>query len=451
MPESQNTEYKESWRDEYLKWICGFANAQGGRICIGVRDDGEVVGVPDSKRLLEEIPNKVRDAMGIVVDVNLLEKDGHEYIEINVPAYPVGISCRGVYHYRSGSTKQVLSGPALESFLLGRRGVTWDNTPLPVFRFEDVDDAAIEHFKALAVRKGRISGELLNEPTATLLEKLHLVNGGYLNNAAMLLFSKDPERYQLGAYLKIGYFETDADLRFQDEIHGPLLEQADKAVELIYLKYMKAKISYDGLQRMERYFVPAAALREALLNAICHKQYQSGIPIQISVYDDKLYVANAGCLPENWTAETLMQKHASKPHNPNIANVFYLAGFIESWGRGIEKICSALSADDLPMPEYTVHPGDIMVKFAAPDDHAANGTGPLNRQGVGLDDGKDVGLAGKIMELVSTDPEVTIPVMAEQIHVTTRTIERTVRKLRENGRLTREGGKRYGRWVIVGH
>ena len=151
------------------------------------------------------------------------------------------------------------------------------------------------------------------------MEKLHLMNGPYLTNAAMLLFSKDPEKWQLGAYVKIGYFETDADLLYQDEIHGSILEQIDKIVELVYLKYMKAKITYEGMQRIERYFVPEEALREALLNALCHKQYQSGVPIQISVYEDKLYIANCGCLPENWTLENLMSKHASSPYNPNIA------------------------------------------------------------------------------------------------------------------------------------
>ena len=131
-------------------------------------------------------------------------------------------------------------------------------------------------------------------------------------------FSKDPEKWQLGAYVKIGYFETDADLLYQDEIHGSILEQIDKIVELVYLKYMRAKITYEGMQRIERYFVPEEALREALLNALCHKQYQSGVPIQISVYEDKLYIANCGCLPENWTLENLMNKHASSPYNPTL-------------------------------------------------------------------------------------------------------------------------------------
>ena len=107
---------------------------------------------------------------------------------------------------------------------------------------------------------------------------------------------------------------------------------------------------------------------EALLNALCHKQYQSGIPIQISVYDDRLYIANCGCLPENWTLKNLMRKHASSSYDPNIAHVFYLAGFIESWGRGIEKVCSACKKDGVPQPVYTINPGDIMIEFTAPED-----------------------------------------------------------------------------------
>lgn len=94
---------------------------------------------------------------------------------------------------------------------------------------------------------------------------------------------------------------------------------------------MKAKISYDGLQRVEEYFVSEASMREAILNAIVHKQYESGVPIQISVYKDKLYITNVGKLPDHWTEETLYQKHGSKSYNPNIAHVFYLAGHIESW------------------------------------------------------------------------------------------------------------------------
>ena len=108
MPEHQNIEYKQSWRDEYLKWICGFANANGGTIFIDKDDNGNVVGVDEAKRLLEEIPNKVRNVLGIMVDVNLHETEQVDYLEIIVEPYPNSISYKGQYHYRSGSTKQEL-------------------------------------------------------------------------------------------------------------------------------------------------------------------------------------------------------------------------------------------------------------------------------------------------------------------------------------------------------
>lgn len=129
---------------------------------------------------------------------------------------------------------------------------------------KDVDDTEVERFRGLAAKRGRIAPELLDEPEEVLMQKLHLVNSGYLTNAATLLFAKDPQDFQQGAYIKIGYFASDADLLYQDEIHGSLLEQVDKALEVIYLKYMKAKISYEGIQMVERYFVPEAALRGSL-------------------------------------------------------------------------------------------------------------------------------------------------------------------------------------------
>ena len=116
MPENQNVEYKSSWRDEYLKWICGFANAQGGKLYIGIDDNGKVCGVQNAKKLMEDIPNKIRETIGILVDVNLLSVDSKEYIEISVSASSDPVNYKGEYHYRSGSTKQLLQGPVLTHF-----------------------------------------------------------------------------------------------------------------------------------------------------------------------------------------------------------------------------------------------------------------------------------------------------------------------------------------------
>lgn len=282
------------------------------------------------------------------------------------------------------------------------------------------------------------------------MEKLHLINGDYLTNAAMLLFSKRSwMQWQLGAYVKIGYFESDADLLYQDEIHGSILEQIDKIVELVYLKYMRAKITYEGMQRIERYFVPEEALREALLNALCHKQYQSGVPIQISVYEDKLYIANCGCLPENWTLENLMRKHASSPYNPNIAHVFYLAGFIESWGRGVEKICAACRKDGVPQPVYTVNPGDIMIQFTAPEERVVHVSRKVTDRVTDQVTDRVTENEKRLLALLAEDPGYTLAQLVERTGVSRKTVAQRLKKLKDEGAIERVGSDRKGYWKIL--
>ena len=111
---------------------------------------------------------------------------------------------------------------------------------------------------------------------------------------------------------------------------GNLFPQIENTIDVLKLKYLRALISYDELYRKESYPVPLAALREALLNAVVHKDYASATAIQISVYPDKLMIWNPGHLPESWTLDKLMSKHASCPFNPDIANTFFRAGLIES-------------------------------------------------------------------------------------------------------------------------
>lgn len=361
--ESQNIEWKESWRDEYIKWICGFSNAQGGKIYIGTDDNGNVVGVADSKKLLEDIPNKVRDILGIIVDVNLLEEDGKSYIEISVNPSSYPVNYKGEYHYRSGSTKQLLKGSALTEFLLSKTGYKWDAVPVDDVTVEDLDKESFDIFRREALRSGRMTREDLNMTNEQLLDSLGLLDKGKLKRAAVLLFHRKPEKWITGAYIKIGYFGEGSDLQYQDEIRGSLFIQADRVVDLIYLKYMKARISYDNVTRIETYPLPKSAVREAIYNALIHSDYSALIPIQIRIHADEVYISNDCVLPVGWTVETLMEKHRSEPHNPNIANAFFRAGYVETWGRGIEKICEACKKHGVPDPEYMLHPGDIMIKF----------------------------------------------------------------------------------------
>lgn len=337
MAESQNVEYKESWRDEYLKWVCGFANAQGGSIYIGLNDNGEVVGVADCKKLLEDIPNKIRDTMGIIADVNCLDKNGKQYIQIivNPSSYP--ISYRGEYHYRSGSTKQQLRGSALTEFLVRKTGYHWDAVPIDHVSVADLDMESFEIFRREAVRTERMTRKDLECTNEDLLNKLGLIVDGKLKRAAVLLFYRNPQRFFTGCYVKIGKFGIGSDLQYQDVVEGSLILIADRVVELIYLKYLKASISYDKEVRVETYPYAREAIREAVYNALIHCKWEDGIPIQVRIEDEAMYISNACVFPSDWTTENLMKTHNSRPYNPDLANTFFRAGYIESWGRGFKK------------------------------------------------------------------------------------------------------------------
>lgn len=192
--ESQNIEWKESWRDEYLKWVCGFANAQGGKIYIGTDDNGKVIGLQDSKKLLEDIPNKVRNVLGIIVDMNLLKEDEKDYIEIciNPNSYPVNY--KGEYHYRSGSTKQQLKGQALNQFLLQKTGITWDSVPVQGVSVQDLRNDSFDIFREQAVLSKRIDSKDIDATNEQLLDNLNLLENGQLKRAAILLFHHNPEK-----------------------------------------------------------------------------------------------------------------------------------------------------------------------------------------------------------------------------------------------------------------
>ena len=437
--ENQHIEWKVSWRDEYIKWICGFANAQGGTLVIGKNDKGEVTGIRDAKKFLEELPNKVRDILGIIVDVNLRTFRKKEYIEIVVEPYPYPISHKGRYYFRSGSTRQELKGAALDKFLLKKQGKRWDSVPVPHVKANDFSNEAFDRFKNLAEKSGRMSEAVLHDSNDAIIDNLQLKEADFIKRASILLFHHDPEKHVTGAFIKIGFFRTDADLLYQDEVHGHLFEQADKTIDLLLTKYLRAYIDYEGITRVEKYPFPKDALREALLNAIVHKDYSSGIPIQISVYEDKIYFWNDGQLPEDWTIERLLTKHPSKPYNPLVANAFFRAGLIEAWGRGIEKMQAECKEAGVPAPIFNYDMPGLMIEFRSKDVKSLP-------KSSGKSSGKT---AVQIIKLMGEDSHITIPKLAETLGVTTRAIEKQISNLQKNGQIKRVGPARGGHWEIT--
>jgi ATP-dependent DNA helicase RecG len=445
--ESQNLEWKESWHDEYLKWICGFANAQGGTIVIGKNDKGKITGIQNAEKLLEDLPNKIRSTMGIVAKVNLKHKNSLSYIEIIVPSYPNAISYRGKYYLRTGSTNQELSGYSLDSLLLGKYGRTYDAMPLPNLKISDFWHDAFDIFRKKSVASKRLTDEDVAVSDEELLSSLNLIENNYPLLASALVFHQTPQKLCLGAYVKIGYFANDAEILYQDEITGAMVEIADKIVETIFTKYFIGLIRYEGIQRIDDYPMPRSALREAIMNAIVHRDYSTGSPIQIRIYDDKVIIANDCHLPEGTTIADLATAHKSVSINPLVASAIFRSGQIEAWGRGIERIIKLCIADNLPEPDFFVTPRTFTITFHIRNNHLDKETTnvPINvPTNVPINE-----IEKQVLKLVEDNNKITYEEIAEHIGKNRKTAQRIVTDLKNKGIIIREGARKNGYWKLL--
>jgi ATP-dependent DNA helicase RecG len=385
--------------------------------------------------------------VAIVADISLHTEGDEEYISIAVGAYPFPISYHGVYYLRSGSTTQELTGSSLDEFMLRKQGKTWDGVPVPYVEFADFEIDAFKVFRRKAVESTRLARKDLEITDEKLLDTLQLTDGKYLKRATLLLFHQDSEKWVPGAYVKIGMFANDKDLLYQHEIHCPLMMMPDRVMETLYLNYFKGAISYEGIQRIETYPVPHAACREAITNAVCHRDYSTGVPIQIKVFPNRVIIYNDGRLPENWSVENLLTTHRSEPHNPMIANAFFRAGMIESWGRGIENITDACKEAGQKEPSFEFKHGrefsvtffsDVAITESDPDKDTVKDP---NRDT--LNDTQR-----QILSLLAGNPRMTAREIATELGINERNTKKNIKVLRNAGLLARIGADRGGHWEV---
>ena len=430
MAEQQNIEYKQSWHDDYLKWVCGFANAQGGVIFIGKDDNGNVVGIDDYKKLMDDIPNKIRNSIGIMVEVNLNEEAGKRFIEIVTHPYSVPISLRGRYYYRSGSTKQELTGASLNEFLLKKSGKTWDDVLEPRASFDDIDEKTVSTFLKASENAGRLPE---NEGLALsdLFEKLRLTENGQLKRAALVLFGKEPGKFYPNTFVKIGRFgKDDADIKFQETEEGNIIQLLQAVLNQLNHKFLIRPIEFEGMHRIEKGEYPIAAIREMLLNSLVHRNFM-GAPIQIRVYDDKINIWNEGTLPAGLTLDALKRSHSSRPRNPIIADVCFKGGYIDAWGRGTIRIIDTCKQAELPEPEMKELDGGFIITLFK------DNLTPEQLTKLGLND-RQV----KAVLFVKEKGKITNSEYQILNEISDRTALRDIEELTEKGILIKEGEKK---------
>ena len=302
MSEKQNIEWKQSWRDEYLKTICAFANTEGGTLIIGKDDKGQTVELDSTKKLLEDIPSKIKSHLGIISSVNLRDDGDRSFIEIITHSYTNPISYRGKYYIRSGSTTHELNGAELTDFLLAKSGKTWDEIIVDNASITDIDPDSIQKLITDSNEKGRLP-ETDDLSDLKIMQKLRVAQDDQIKRSGIILFAKDPNQFVPNCKVMIGRFGEDSeDLKFQEVVEGNLIYTLQEVQTQLNHKFLTRPVDFVGMMRQEKDEYPVAALREMLLNALVHKKY-GGATIQLRVFDDRLSIWNEGVLPSGLTIE----------------------------------------------------------------------------------------------------------------------------------------------------
>ncbi|MEJ5251082.1 MAG: helix-turn-helix domain-containing protein [Armatimonadota bacterium] len=362
--ESQTLEFKRQWTDNALEDLAAFANTDGGDLLIGVRDDGEVVGAQADDKELQRLASVIASHLHLTPAIEVLQMENRPVIRITVKPAPYLVACRGRYLRRVGTTNRDFAPEEMARHILTRSGIAWESLPSD-WGMEEVDEEAVAHFARLA--RQRLPHIDPAQPER-VLENLSLLHEGKLNNAGILLFARRPQRLFPLAQVRIGIFRGSHILDSHD-FQGNLWQQLDGAMER-FRQVLKVRFdirveepSLEGLQRREVWEYPLEALREAVANALIHRDYTYPADIQIRLEEDRLEVWSPGELPPPLTPQALYGPHASVLRNPLIAQAFYFAGVIERWGSGTTRIVDLCREQDLPEPEFANWQGGVRVVF----------------------------------------------------------------------------------------
>jgi len=370
--ESENVEFKEQWNDHCLEALASFVNTKGGVLLIGVRDNGTIIGWTGDDRAQQVIINQIVEILRVQPAVSIQQEQGKPVLVIEVKPGTTLATFRGRYFQRVGNTTREIPAEQLGRYFIAKLGVQWDSIT-DNYTLDQIDPEAIKRFLELA--KKRLPFARDNESIENILQNLELIHDGKITRAAILLFGKNPQAQFIAAQIHMGRFKDAITIIDDKLLKGNLFSQVDAAVQL-FQQYMQVRFEFEGksrtdeplsaMQRTEIWDYPIKALREAVINALIHRDYfQTGSEIQIRFYDDQVMITNPGGLPEGMTVEELRrEKHRSLPRNALLAQVFYYGELLEKWGTGTSRMITLCREHGIPEPEFSAHPDWFGVTFA---------------------------------------------------------------------------------------
>lgn len=365
--EGESAEFKASLSqiDAILKTISAFSNKIGGTILIGVTDDKKISGVDIGRNTLENLANGVRKETDpqIFPYIDYQEIDNKTVICIRVSESSTKpVFYRDKAYIRVGRSNQKLSASEIRSLITNENNiVSWDEQILNEAILDDIDGKKLALFLQIASSKRNLD----IDPAVSIeeaLKRLELTKNGNLTNAAIILFGKNPQKFFLQAITKCAKFKGINTNEFEDmhDFEGTIIDQRDDALRFAEKHIIRsAKIS--GSDRLEEFEYPLEALREAISNAICHRDYRINSNVQLRIFVDRIEIWGSGTLPEPLTVDDLKTEHDSIRRNPLIARCFFRMGIVEEWGTGTQRIIDSCLENGLPEPIFEIKSGNLVV------------------------------------------------------------------------------------------
>ena len=440
--ESQTLEFKASFDKATIETLAAFANAQGGTVLVGVTDSGRVQGITLGKESLNEWLVQIKSATSptIIPDLQACEINGKTIVAIDVAEFPVKpVSTKGRYYKRVANTNQALNPNQIADLYMQTLQLSWDAYPAHHAKVDDLSSIKIERFVSQVNAGGRFALEVTTPIQA--LEKLNYIQQGQPTWAAMLLFAQEPLRH----HIHIGRFKTPDMIIDDRQITDTLFEAVDQAMKFI-ISYIAVAFEFDGsIRRKERFAYPLPALREALLNAVVHRDYTDGSDIQVKIFDKQITIFSPGTFYGKLTvADVQADNYRSSLRNKLVAEGFYLVHAIEKYGSGFIRIRKALR--EYPEIEFAVEEkfGGVVASFTQLENQTDTASG---------------GASGGVSGGVST-PEDLLTIIRAQAGLNAaelvrlsgkpqRTIERWLKQLKTAGQVQFTGSPKTGAYFLV--
>lgn len=373
--ESETLEFKKSTAllRAIFETICAFLNGKGGTILIGINDKGELIGQDVSDNTRQEIAKELHKIEPPVhLETHYVSLDKNK----TVIAIQVIANAHAPYIYdgrafqRHQSTTSKMPQHRYEQLLVarGQLNYSWENMIAEGYKITDLDREEIFKTVTGGISENRIPASAQRDNIKAILKRLELIEGDQLKNAAVALYVKSKSLRFMHCMIKMARFKgTDHLGEFIDnqQIKAncfALLEAADSFIKRNFT--IASTFKPDQFKRIDTPTLPVMAVREALINAICHRDYgKQGTDISMAMFDDRLEIWNSGLPPAPLKIKDLKRRHKSVLRNELIANAFYVRGFIEKWGTGINKIMDLCKADGVPQPQFEELTGGLLITF----------------------------------------------------------------------------------------